>query len=457
MELFGLEIDYKNKPPLDEEFIPILLWNQVYLSYAREPLTIALTAGEHQCTVYRTKIQNTGTSFPSDCFYVRKLIKSLLWTFGGYKLSITGSKEIYDYVAEIFCLTGERKFDVEFMEKIYGKPFTTEFLAAPPKAENTSIKLGRHLNGYRIGFDAGGTDRKVAAIANGKVVHTEEVLWYPSTQENADYHYQNILDAILAAAKKIPRIDAIGISSAGIYRNNQVCVASLFRSVPPEDFEEKVRNIYLRIGKTMGCQNIQVVNDGDVTALAGAMNLEANNVLGIAMSSSQASGFVDKEGNLTGWLNELCFAPVDLSPKAPEDEWSGDKGTGINYFSQEAVLRLAKKAGIPLNERDEDARKLKTVQMRAEQGEKRAVSVFKTIGTYLGHTLAYYHSIYQFQFVLLLGRVMSGAGGDIIFESAQTVLAWEYPEVASEIFISLPEEESRSVGQATAAASLPIV
>lgn len=457
MELFGLEVNYKNKAPLDEEFIPILLWNQEYLSQAKEAFTVAITASQNQCVVYRTHIRNTGDSLASDYFYVRKLVKSLLWTYGGYKVSIVGSKVMFDHLKEVYSLWGERKFDVEFMEKVYGRPFELELLPAAPAAVNLTKKLGRNLNGYRIGFDAGGTDRKVAAVANGKVVHTEEVLWNPSAQDNSDYHYQQILDAILAAAKKIPRIDAIGISSAGIYINNQVRVASLFRGVSQEEFDAKVRTIYSRIGKAMSCQNIEVVNDGDVTALAGAMNLEANNVLGIAMSSSQAAGFVNKDGELTGWLNELCFAPVDLSPKGPVDEWSGDMGTGINYFSQEAVIRLARKSGVALNEKDDDSRKLKTVQMKAEQGDKRSLNIFKTIGVYLGHTLAYYHSIYDFQFVLLLGRVMSGAGGDTIFESAQTVLAWEYPEVASEIFISLPEEESRSVGQATAAASLPQV
>lgn len=156
-----------------------------------------------------------------------------------------------------------------------------------------------------------------------------------------------IVDSMKMAAAKMPDVDAIGVSSAGIYIDNRTMVASLFLKVPKDAFNEKVKDIYLRaadeISKMVGHPvPIEVVNDGDVTALAGAMNLNDVDVLGIAMGTSEAVGYVDKDGNITGWLNELAFAPVDAQPDAMEDEWSGDIGCGVKYFSQDGIIKLAK-------------------------------------------------------------------------------------------------------------------
>ena len=80
----------------------------------------------------------------------------------------------------------------------------------------------------------------------------------------------------------------------------------------------------------------EVVNDGEVTALAGSMSLGENAMLGIALGTSTAAGYVTPDGNITSWLNELAFVPVDYNPAAPTDEWSGDYGVGAQYFSQQA-------------------------------------------------------------------------------------------------------------------------
>ena len=44
--------------------------------------------------------------------------------------------------------------------------------------------------------------------------------------------------------------------------------------------------------------------------------------------------------------NELAFVPVDYRANAPKDEWSGDRGCAVQYFSQQAVGRLLPLAGI---------------------------------------------------------------------------------------------------------------
>ena len=121
-------------------------------------------------------------------------------------------------------------------------------------------------------------------------------------------------------------------------------VASLFNKIPREDFDRHVKNMYLDIAAEIGAP-VVVANDGDVTALAGSLDSETGELLGIAMGTSEAAGYVDGEKNLNGWLSELAFVPVDCNPGAMEDEWSGDIGCGVKYFSQDGVIKLAEMAG----------------------------------------------------------------------------------------------------------------
>jgi len=254
----------------------------------------------------------------------------------------------------------------------------------------------------------------------------------------------------------MPRVDAVGVSSAGVFINDRAMTASLFLAVPRDLYDAKVKDIYIRAVKdTFGDIPYSVINDGDVSALAGAMSLEDSSVLGIAMGTSEAVGYVDEQGRITGWLNELAFVPVDAQPGAMRDEWSGDIGCGVKYFSQDSVIKLAPRAGIELAESLSPAEKLKVVQKLMEEGSEAAAQVYESIGVYLGHTLAYYYELYGCRHVLLLGRVMSGKGGDLILETAKKVLADEYPDAAAGLKAALPDEKFRRVGQSMAAASLP--
>ena len=135
----------------------------------------------------------------------------------------------------------------------------------------------------------------------------------------------------------------------------------------------KKKIMYLDVAREIG-ENIpvEVANDGDVTALAGAMDLNDNSVLGVAMGTSEAGGYVDPEGNITGWLNELAFVPADYNKDAMVDEWSGDYGCGVKYFSQDGVIKLAPFAGIELDESLSPAEKLKVVQGLMKDGDERA-------------------------------------------------------------------------------------
>ena len=463
MNTYDFDIIPKIIPALDKSFKPAALYNRAFRKGVSEsgraaPLAISLERGEGLVSTYRTHIfEDGGGTDAANCFYAERIVKLLLWARGGWKVTIGGSEKVGEHIRKAYAPGGSREFDAKFMSRVYEKPFTVVVTGYDkvPEAKEETRPVGRNLDGCRIGFDAGGSDRKVSAVINGEAVYSEEVVWHPKTQSDPEYHYNGILESMKSAASHLPRIDAIGVSSAGIYVSNRTMVASLFIKVPDELFDLKVKDMYLNVAKELGDVPIEVVNDGDVTALAGAMDLDDNNVLGIAMGTSEAGGYVDGNGNITGWLNELAFVPVDYNPDAMADEWSGDYGCGVKYFSQDAVIKLAPEAGIELDEKLTPAEKLKAVQELHAQGDSRAARIFESIGCYLGYALAHYADFYDIKHALILGRVTSGEGGGIIIETARRVLAEEFGELAEKIKLHLPDEANRRVGQSIAAASLP--
>ncbi len=455
----------KVKAPLDPGFMPMSV---VYRDFTvavnaagGEPLTIGLERNNGLTSVYTLSVFKDGTGHDEENYeFVERIVKTLLWTRGGYRIIIAGSKVIADRIKADYSEGGRRAFDRDFMADIYEATF--EVVHVPfenaPVANETASPVGRHLDGCRIGFDAGGSDRKVSAVVEGEATYSEEVVWFPKLQNDPQYHYEGIMDAMKTAASKMPRVDAIGVSTAGVVIGNRVMTSSLFLKVKnenPEAFEKVAKNIYTNIAKELGNVPIEVANDGDVTALAGAMDLNDTNVLGVAMGTSEAGGYVDGNGNITGWLNELAFVPADFNKEAMLDEWSGDYGCGVKYFSQDSVIKLAPAAGITLDENASPAEKLKAVQKLMAEGDERAAKIYETIGSYFGYAVAYYALFYDIKHVLLMGRVSSGEGGSILHKNAQKVLAEEFPELAKKITIHLPDESSRRVGQSIAAASLP--
>ena len=392
----------------------------------------------------------------ADLRFLERTVKLLLWSVGGWRVRICGCDRLTRELARTYAAAGERAFDADFMETVFQRPFVLEAVSEAdfPVPRSTARGIGGHWDGCRIGFDAGGSDRKVSAVIDGETVYSEEVVWHPKTQADPRYHYEGILSAFRAAASKMPRVDGIGVSSAGVFIGNAPMVSSLFIRVPPEK-RGPIPTIYDRAAAAIGDVPVVVANDGDVTALAGAMSLRANGVMGLAMGTSEAAGYVNREGCILGWFNELAFAPVDLSPHAERDEWSGDIGVGCKYFSQDAVIRLAPAAGIALAETLTPAEKLSAVQTLAESGDERALAVFRDIGVYLGHTLPLYASVYDLRHLLVLGRVASGVGGECIVSRCRRVLAEEYPALS--VSVTLPDEQFRRMGQSVAAASLPEV
>lgn len=449
----------KFTPKYDEKFTPLSVVLRDYRASVKnagaKTLSVCVERNDGHNYVYKLDIYADDSRREENYDIAERIIKSILWVVGGYKIYIGGDKYVYEKIKADYTLTGKRAFDVDFMQTVYEKPFEVVYAEGKdfPEEKNCQMKIGGHLDGCRIGFDAGGSDRKVSAVVDGKVVYSEEVVWFPKINSDWHYHYDGIMAAMKTAASKMPRVDAIGVSSAGVYINNKIMVASLFLKVPKEDYKEHVQPMYINIAKELGAP-LEVANDGDVTALAGAIDLKDDSVLGIAMGTSEAVGYINDKGLLNGWLSEVAFVPVDFSKEAMVDEWSGDYGCGVKYFSQDGVIKLAESAGYKFPEGSSPAEKLKVVQKLMENGDPMAKTIYEDIGIYLGYAIPYYSEFYKIKHLLILGRVTSGEGGAIIIEKAKEVLKAEFPEYA-DINITMPDESNKRVGQSIAAASLP--
>ncbi len=456
MEYYGIQFDYKNKPSLEPTFIPFRAWEDAFLEGATRPFRVAVWRDHGSVSVFSSRLR--GPEYAEANYrYLERYVKFLLWSVGGWRVTVDGCPETARRLLGDYCEGGKREFDTHFMYDVFDRPFELEICENPadfPEANEQPKAVGGHLEGCRIGFDAGGSDRKVSAVIDGKTVYSEEVVWFPKQSEDLSYQFNGIVEAFKTAASKMPRVDAIGVSSAGTFVGNEPRVCSLFIKIPRSE-KKLVHSIYDRAAKEIGDVPIVVINDGDVTALAGSMSLDSGAVMGIAMGTSEAAGYVTPDRKILGWFNELAFAPVDLQDDAEQDEWSTDRGVGCKYFSQDAVIRLAPRAGILLSDELSLAEKLKEVQKLAEAGHPGALEIFKSIGVYFAHTVALYSRYYDLKWLLVMGRVASGIGGDVLIAECNRVLKEEYPELAAQVTVMLPDEKARRVGQSIAAASLP--
>ncbi len=457
MQYLGIEFEMKHPPKLEPQFIPFGVWRAAYLKAAKHPIAIAVERDKGRVSVHHTCIHGTPEMAEADYRYVERYVKFLLWSTGGFRVSICGCSDLAKKLQAAYQPDGDRAFDYTFVNQLYER--NLEILDLPlescPASNEVPESIGGYMDGCRIGFDAGGSDRKVSAVIDGECVYSEEVVWFPKLQDDPDYHFGHIVEAFRTAASKMPRVDAIGVSSAGTFIGNAPMVASLFIKVPRTNWD-KVKTIYDRAAAEIDPKvPILVANDGDVSALAGAMGLGKGNLMGLAMGTSEAVGYVDADQNVLGWINELAFAPVDLNAGAEQDEWSTDFGVGCKYFSQDAVIKLAPVAGIEVPAELSLAEKLKFVQKLMEADDPRAQAIFETIGAYLAYTVVLYSQFYHIEYMMLLGRVMSGKGGDTILRVCKEILADEYPALAAKCSVTLPDEKMRRVGQSVAAASLP--
>lgn len=460
----ALEVQTRHRPVLDPGFLPAVLWNRAYQARVRATgagveLGIALVRQDGTTFTHKTRIlPPTAAHAELNRKYVERLVKLLLWQKGGCTILVKGCDPVARMLSAAYSEKGLRSFDWDLVgRRMFGQRIEVKAVRGKlPPARETSQPLGRHLDGCRIGFDLGGSDRKCAAVVDGKVVFSDEVVWNPYFEKDPFYHFAGINDTLKRAAAHLPRIDGIGGSAAGVYVSNEPRVGSLYRGIAEPDFDRHIRGIFHALKSWWGNAPFEVVNDGEVTALAGSMSMKANAVLGYSMGTSVAAGYVTKEGNITPWLNELAFVPVDYRDDAPADEWSGDVGCGVQYFSQQAVDRLLPAAGIEVPAGMPIAERLVEVQKLMARGDPRARRIYETIGTCYGYAIAHYADYYDIENMLVLGRVTSGEGGEVILAGARQVLKDEFPALADRIRLRTPDEKDKRHGQAIAAASLPV-
>lgn len=444
--------------PLDPGFIPAIQFHRRYLESARasaraQPLVIALERENGLVSRYETLV--TPDDSADTLRFAERLVKFMVWARGGWRLTIGAPKPVGRHIQRAYSAGGARSFDADLMARVYDRPFEVNLTdpAHAPAENEMSSQIGGHFDGCRIGFDLGASDYKLAAVNEGEVVYSAEFPWNPKDEPDPLYHYQKLSEGLRAAAAHLPRVDAIGGSSAGVIVDNKIMVASLIRAIPLDKLLA-ARNLFLRLRDEWKTPLV-VANDGDVTALAGAISLKKTGFLGIALGSSQAAGYINRQGGMTGWLSEFAFAPVDYNPAAPADEWSQDTGVGSLYFSQQAVNKLLPAAGISLPPGMGLPERLKEIQALMAKGDARAAQIYQTLGVYLGWSIPFYAEFYDFSDALILGRVTTGPGGEILLDTARQVLARVFPELAGRVQLHLPDEKNRRVGQAVAAASLP--
>jgi len=405
------------------------------------------------------------------------LICEMIWQRSASSLLIAGPPTLCGYLTEAFSPTGDCAFEVTSMPNVCGTPdkaFEVKVVkvANLPPSKDTAQKCGTDANGSRLAFDLGKSDIKVVAVKDNEVLYSKETEW-DVTNPDPDYHYKAIKDAMELGKAKLDKIDAIGGSATGtVSGKNEATWCDIFPNVPPDVYKEKVVDIFNRLAKDLaGDVPLKVINDGEVTALAAFKKLGGKgNVMGISMGSSEGGGYANADGDLLGWINELCYIKLDLNPEAPTDPWTKGAYTGIShmYLGQRGATKLAAVAGLDCPEdqayphanmctikHEPHAQCLKIIQaaMSDPGKEPQARKIYETIGVYLGYALLQYLEHYAIDHIMILGRVSKGAGGDHMLSTAKQVLAVERPDVNIEFHTA--DDHFKAVGQCIAAAALP--
>ena len=115
MEYLGVSYEARHLPKLDPQFIPFGAWVEAYQKGAQQPLAIAVERDQGHISVHHTKIHGTPQMAEADYRYVERFVKFLLWSVGGFRIYICGCSPLAKRLKAAYTLTGERKFDAQFM------------------------------------------------------------------------------------------------------------------------------------------------------------------------------------------------------------------------------------------------------------------------------------------------------------------------------------------------------
>jgi len=480
-----LVVEPKVSAPLDPGFAPVVLAKAKYRKAAEgcaDTVHFALPRSDG-CSRGELKVFPTDDKrYQASVILAGVLIQESIWIKGASSLQLAGPKEICESLKAAFSKGGTYEFEAEVMPKANGtadKEFEVTIVGGAgdlPEAKDTPQVCGKDANGCRLAFDLGKSDIKTVAIKDGEVLDSAETEW-DVTNPDPQYHFDAIVDAMKktierAKAKGFGDIQAVGGSATGtVSGNNEATWCDIFPNVPADVYKEKVVDIFKRLAKEVaGDVPLKVINDGEVTALAAVQKIKKGNVMGISMGSSEGGGYANADGNLMGWINELCYVKLDMNPRAPTDPWTKGAHRGIShmYLGQRGATKNAFKiCEVPENykyphpdmctiKHEDHAQCLKLIQQAMKDTPDKASDLYKTCGVYLGYGLAQYCEHYKIDHVMILGRVSKGAGGDLVLKTASEVLATEFPDLPK-IEFHTADDHFKAVGQCIAAAALPSI
>jgi len=468
--------------PLDTKFSPLILGKRRYLEAVKEvedaeSLEWALPRADG-CARYKLPVfPQKHKDVRASTYLAGVLIQEMIWQRSASSLILFGPEKMTKALKTMFSIGGAYEFEAKSMPNVCGtpdKPFEVTIAEKAedlPEAKDAPQVCGTNANGCRLAFDLGKSDIKTVAVKDNEVLDSKETEW-DVTNVDPDYHFDAILKAMKETAAKLPKIEAIGGSATGtISADNEATWCDIFPNVPPDVYKAKVTDIFKRLAHEMAPGvPLKVINDGEVTALAAFQKIKAGNVMGISMGSSEGGGYANADGNLLGWINELCYIRLDMNPRAPTDPWSKGAHTGLShmYLGQRGATKLAHKVcEVPDNykyphpdmctiKHEDHAQCLKLIQkaMADPEKEKEVTKLYETVGVYLGYALAQYCEFYKIDHVMILGRVSKGKGGDVMLDTAKKVLTEEFPEFAGMQFHTA-DDHFKAVGQCIAAAALP--
>jgi len=471
--------------PLDPDFAPVVLAKRKYKSAASgcsSSVEWALPRADGCARGSLPVFPDDDPRSQASIILAGVMIQELIWQRSASSLLLKGPSKICEALKKDFSIGGKYEFEAKSMPNVNGTPSAvfevTITDGALPEEKDTPQTCGKDASGNRLAFDLGKSDIKTVAVQDNKVLDSKETEW-DVTNVDPQYHFDAIVGALKgtierAKEKGFGTIQAMGGSATGtVSGDNEATWCDIFPNVPPDVYKAKVLDIFKRLCKEVcGDVPLKVINDGEVTALAAVQKISAGNVMGISMGSSEGGGYANADGNLMGWINELCYIKLDMNPAAPTDPWTKGAHTGIShmYLGQRGATKNAYKVcEVPDNykyphadmctiKHEDHAQCLKLIQkaMADPAQEAKVTQLYETCGVYLGYGLAQYCEFYKIEHVMILGRVSKGKGGDIMLATAAKVLETEFPELPK-IKFHTADDEFKAVGQCIAAAALPSI
>lgn len=468
--------------PLDPNFCPLVLAKKNYMKMvggSPQSVEWALPRADG-CARYKLPVfADSHEDMECSVYLAGVLIQEMIWQRSAKCLMLAGPKKCCEMLKAAFSKGGAYEYEIMSMPNVCGTPdvaFEVKIVDVKdlPTGKDTPQVCGKDANGCRLAFDLGKSDIKTVAVKDGEVLYSKETEW-DVTNVDPDYHYKAIVDALNLAKASLPKVDAVGGSATGtVSGDNEATWCDIFPNVPPDVYKAKVVDIFKRMAKEVaGDVPLKVINDGEVTALAAVQKIGKGSILGISMGSSEGGGYANEDGNLNGWINEMCYIKLDLNPEAPTDPWTKGCHRGIShmYLGQRGATKLAAKAGVKVPENyvyphpdmctikhEDHAQCLKLIQeaMKDPAQEPKVRQLYETVGVYLGYGLAQYCEFYKIDHVMILGRVSKGKGGDLMLDVAKKVLMAEFPQFGH-IQFHTADDHFKAVGQCIAAAALPTV